>query len=105
MRRARISSAATREASSSWRHAVVDGAAVEGFGVRLGGSSPIAGVATTTKRRGEFRSRRRGARGVRGAIARRQILRRRRVAQLTFRFARADTSSLVNIYMVKMGCS
>jgi hypothetical protein len=38
MRRARISSAATREASSSWRHAVVDGAAVEGFGARLGGS-------------------------------------------------------------------
>src|SRR5271169_323788 len=37
MRRARISSAATREASSSCRHAV-DGAAGEGFGARLGGS-------------------------------------------------------------------
>ena len=38
MRRARISSAATREASSSCRHAVVDGAAAEGLGARLGGS-------------------------------------------------------------------
>ncbi len=38
MRRARISSAATLEASSSCRHAVVDGAAGEGFGARLGGS-------------------------------------------------------------------
>jgi hypothetical protein len=38
MRRARISSAAAREASSSCRHAVVDGAAGEGFGARLGGS-------------------------------------------------------------------
>ena len=38
MRRARISSAATLEASSSCRHAVVDGAAGEGFGARSGGS-------------------------------------------------------------------
>ena len=38
MRRARISSAATREASSSCRHAVVDGAAGEGFGARSGWS-------------------------------------------------------------------
>ena len=37
MRRARISSVATLEASSSCRHAV-DGAAGEGFGARLGGS-------------------------------------------------------------------
>src|SRR5271166_2337689 len=37
MRRARISSAATREASSSCRHAVASGAA-GGFGVRSGGS-------------------------------------------------------------------
>jgi hypothetical protein len=38
MRRARISSAATREASSSCCHAVADGAAGEGFWARLGGS-------------------------------------------------------------------
>src|SRR5271157_3097644 len=38
IRRARISSAATREASSSCRHAVANGAAGEGFGARWGGS-------------------------------------------------------------------
>jgi hypothetical protein len=38
MRRARISSAATREASSSCCHAVANGAAGEGFGARWGGS-------------------------------------------------------------------
>ena len=38
MRRARISSAATLEASSSCRHAVANGAAGEGFGAGLGGS-------------------------------------------------------------------
>src|SRR5206468_11199650 len=38
MRRARISSAATREASSSCSHAVADGAAGKGFGVRSGRS-------------------------------------------------------------------
>src|SRR5690242_11163289 len=38
MRRARISSAATREASSSCCHAVANAAAGEGFGARLGGS-------------------------------------------------------------------
>ena len=36
MRRARISSAATREASSSCRHAVANGAAEEGFGGKMG---------------------------------------------------------------------
>jgi len=38
MRRARISSAATREASSSCRQAVANGAAGEGLGARRGGS-------------------------------------------------------------------
>jgi hypothetical protein len=38
MRRARTSSAAAREASSSCRHAVANGAAGEGVGARLGGS-------------------------------------------------------------------
>src|SRR5271154_4248585 len=38
MRRARISSAATREASSSCRHAVANGAAGAGFWARWGGS-------------------------------------------------------------------
>ncbi len=38
MRRARISSAAIREASSSCRHAVAEGAVGEGFGARSGGS-------------------------------------------------------------------
>ena len=38
MRRARISSAARREASSSWLHAVANGAAGEGFGGRSGWS-------------------------------------------------------------------
>ncbi len=38
MRRARISSAAIREASSSCRQAVANGAAGEGFGARSGGS-------------------------------------------------------------------
>ena len=38
MRRARISSAATREASSIWFHAVVDGGIEDGSGGRSGGS-------------------------------------------------------------------